>query len=181
MDQADLLAQARAGDRAAVARLVMDEQRVLRAYLARLAPDPTTADDLAQETFLIAIRSLDRVDPEQGLRGYLLGIARNLARQAWRTHDRRREIGGGVMEALEAQIDPVEGETEDRRLAALRICLQRLAPRALEVVLSHYRDDLRCDEIASRFGLAVSSVRVALSRARTILRQCVGAAAESSR
>lgn len=174
-DERELLARARAGDREAMSRIIFDQQQVVRAYLSCLAPDPTTVDDLAQEAFLILFRSLDRIDAKRGLRGYLLGIARNLARGAWRSQERCREIGGdAVLDALVARMEAAgEEEPPDGRMMALLRCLERLAPRAREVVLSHYRDDQHCAEIAARFGVVTGSIRAVLSRARAALRQCV--------
>lgn len=174
MDEQTMLVRARAGDREAMSQIVIQEQRVVRSYLARLAPDPATADDLAQEVFLVAFRSLDRVDPGRGLRGYLLGIARNLSRAAWRQLSRRREVGGeALMLVLEARVDLQDSDADDQRLESLRRCLQRLSPRALMVVLQHYRDQLGCDEIAQEAKLASGTVRSLLMRSRAALRQCI--------
>ncbi len=172
--EADLLARARAGDPEAVTRVVMEHQAVIRSYVARLAPDPVTADDLAQEVFLAALRSLDRIDPELGVRAYLLGAARNLVRTAWRDRLRSRELSGEkLFETLAAH--PVPAETADRRIGALEDCLKRLPPRMLEVVMRHYRNEERCDEIAARLSTKAGNVRSILTRSRQSLRECLQA------
>lgn len=177
MDQLELLRRARGGDRQAMTSMVLAEQRVVRSYLACLAPDPTTADDLAQEVFLVAFHK-DPSLPVRDLRGYLLGIARNLAREAWRTQQRRREVGGeGAFAAVESRlaVEAPDGE-DDSQLAALRRCLQRLSPRSLQVVQHFYHEELCSEEIAARVGLSASAVRVLLTRCRTSLHDCVVAA-----
>lgn len=170
--EAELLARARSLDAAAIREIVLAHQDAVRSYMARLAPDPATADDLAQEVFLVALRSFERIDPEIGIRPYLIGVARNLARLAWRERFRSKEFSGERMFAtLEARI-PDEAPADLRR-SALEECLERLAPKALEILLRHYRGEERCDEIAERLGAKPGTVRCILARARRALRDCV--------
>jgi RNA polymerase sigma-70 factor, ECF subfamily len=171
----ELLVKAQAGDPDAIAQIVRIHQGLIRGYLARLAPDPVTADDLAQEVFLAALRSLDRVDPERGIRDYLLGIARNQARLAWRERMKGKEISGeALFTALTAQCPTNDPDTaSDRRLTALQECLKGLAPKALEVVLRHYREGQRCEEISGQIGTTPSNIRSILTRTRQVLRECI--------
>lgn len=167
----DLLSRARAGDPQAATQIILQHQGVIRSYLARLAPDPVTADDLAQEVFLAALQSLDRIDPALGIRPYLLGIARNLARTAWRERLKGRRVSGDhLFEALAQRPGP---ERPEERLAALGECLKRLPPKAAHVVLRHYRDEDRCDEIARDLGTTASTVRSTLTRVRKALHDCI--------
>jgi RNA polymerase sigma-70 factor (ECF subfamily) len=168
----DVLLKAQAGDPDAVAQIVRTHQALIRGYVARLAPDPVTADDLAQEVFLAALRSLDRVDPERGIRDYLLGIARNLGKLAWRERLKGKEISGdAIFAALAARGEPELAS--DRRVSALRECLQGLAPKAQEILLRHYREGQRCDEISQQIGTTPGNIRSILTRARQALRDCV--------
>ncbi len=172
---AELLVRAQGGDRAAIAAIVTEHQRVVRSYLARLSPDPATADDLAQDVFLEAFQVLQRIDPNRDLRSYLLGIARNRARMAWRKQYSRREVtGDALFEALETHAIALPStEQLDQRLDDLRACLARLAPKALQVFRLHYRDELRCDEVAERLNMTAGSIRSILTRGRDALRQCI--------
>jgi len=177
----ELLLKAQRGDAEAIAQIVRAYQGLIRGYVARLAPDPVTADDLAQEVFLAALRSLDRVDPERGLRDYLLGIARNLGRLAWRERMKGREISGDALFTALAARFPIEDAEapSDRRLSALQECLKGLAPKAHEVVLRHYREEQRCDEISTEIGTTPGNIRSILTRARQALRDCMRLRLES--
>src|SRR5579862_7527640 len=102
----DRLIRAQRGDRLAITAIVQEHQRTVRSYLSRLAPDAATADDLAQDVFLEAFQALQRIDPQRDLKNYLLGIARNRARMAWRKQYARREIAGEVLfDALQSRAD----------------------------------------------------------------------------
>ena len=174
----DLLVRAQRGDRSAITAIVEEHQRAIRSYLARLAPDAATADDLAQDVFLEAFQILERIDPQRDLRNYLLGIARNRARMAWRKQYMRREIEGDVLfDALEARAAVHTPAGGDHRLEHLRACLSRLSPKALEIFQLHYNDELRCEEVAERLKMTAGSIRSVLTRGRDTLRNCIEARA----
>ncbi|HEX8622774.1 MAG TPA: sigma-70 family RNA polymerase sigma factor [Allosphingosinicella sp.] len=75
--QADetLAAAAARGDAAAFAILVRRHERVVRGFLARLAPGGGRSDDLAQETFLTAWAKAAGFTGEGRYRGWLMRIA----------------------------------------------------------------------------------------------------------
>lgn len=70
-----LAAAAARGDAAAFETLVRRHERVVRGFLARLAPGGGRADDLAQETFLTAWSKAAGFSGEGRYRGWLLRIA----------------------------------------------------------------------------------------------------------
>lgn len=69
---------AKAGDRAAAESFVRATQRDVQRMLAHLS-GPAEADDLTQETFLRAMRSLPRFAGRSSARTWLLSIARRVA------------------------------------------------------------------------------------------------------
>lgn len=72
----ELLAAAAArGDAAAFEALVRRHERVVRGFLARLAPGGGRAEDLAQETFLTAWSKAAGFSGEGRYRGWLMRIA----------------------------------------------------------------------------------------------------------
>ena len=75
--QADeaLAAAAARGDAAAFETLVRRHERVVRAFLARLAPGGGRSDDLAQETFLTAWSKAASFSGTGRYRGWLMRIA----------------------------------------------------------------------------------------------------------
>lgn len=69
--------RARTGDPDAVEAFVRALHRDVWRYVAHLAGDPRLADDLTQETFLRALRSLHRFEGRSTARTWLLSIARH--------------------------------------------------------------------------------------------------------
>jgi len=175
MQDDELLRRAKAGDREAVASLVAAHQRVVRAYLSRIVSDPASADDLAQEVFLQFFQALERADETRSVRPYLLGIARNLARMNWRKMSIRREVAGeALFDALEARADfETPSEHDQDRRERLRACMEALSPKARDVILLFYRDELRCEDVAERMKMPSGSIRSILTRGREALRECM--------
>jgi RNA polymerase sigma-70 factor (ECF subfamily) len=86
-----LLERARAGDRAALERLVTLNQGVVYRYLLAFLKEEDQAADTAQDTFLKALNRLDGFRGESSFRTWLLAIARNEALGRIRSQRRRRE------------------------------------------------------------------------------------------
>jgi len=180
----ELVAQARQGSRDAFSQLVLLHQGRVRAYLGRYVKDRLLAEDLAQETFLMAYRALAAYRQEAPVAMWLLGIARNVALMYLRDEQRRRSRTSQFLEAAMAgwraerlQSAAAGGEQRDRELDALEGCLQKLAAASARLVEEYYRspDATSAAEIARRSGKKESTVRVTLLRIRQALRQCIQA------
>src|SRR5712671_6972194 len=73
----------------------------------RLTRVPADAEDLVQETYLKAFRSVDRFEPGTNLRAWLFTILHNTARN--RARDRAREAVTTDSEAVERAADAPAG------------------------------------------------------------------------
>lgn len=85
----DLLERARRGDRAALEDLCQREWRPVYGIAYRALGNVGEAQDLTQEVFLRALRSLDRYRATGApFSAWLATIARNRLRDGWRGHQR---------------------------------------------------------------------------------------------
>ncbi|MER5862459.1 sigma-70 family RNA polymerase sigma factor [Kitasatospora sp. NPDC002040] len=75
---------ARDGDPAAVDTFIRSTQQDVRRYVAYLSGDPQAADDLTQDTYLRALRSLPRFEGRSSARTWLLSIARRTVADRFR-------------------------------------------------------------------------------------------------
>jgi RNA polymerase sigma-70 factor (ECF subfamily) len=127
IDEAALVARARAGDREAqdalVRRYLADVYRI--AY--RLLGEEDLAQDAAQDAMVNAIRGLDRFRGESSFRTWVLRIAANSAKSHARRRWRKREVDWTVVEDVASDgADPEESvavrdeaERANRMLAGL--------------------------------------------------------------
>lgn len=83
-DDAELVARARRGDARAFAQIYARHAHAVAATARRLLGASADADDVVQETFLIAFEQLDRVVELAALRGWLMQIAVSRAHRRFR-------------------------------------------------------------------------------------------------
>jgi RNA polymerase sigma-70 factor, ECF subfamily len=143
----------------------------LHRYLARRL-GASAADDLAAETFAVAFRSWDRLDPERPVRPWLYGIAANLVRHHWRKERRmlRAYARTGVDPVFADDEEAVERADADVRRQELASALARLGRSEREILLLHAWAELTDAEIAAALDLPVGTVKSRLSRTREKLR-----------
>jgi len=179
-DEVRLVRRAAAGSAEAFAQLVRLHQAAVRWCLTRYVRDPTTVDDLAQEVFLCAHQQLAAERGIGNLRPWLIGVARNVAREHLRAESRRRAREQSPLQVQLAQwrADRLEqeadgGDEQERTFAALHDCLGRLAPESRRVVEEHYFERQPVETIAQRQSRSGGAVRMMLLRIRNVLSECL--------
>ena len=122
--------------------------------------DATAAEDVAQEAFLAAIRSLDRFDLRLPLGPWLHRIAVNRAIDLVRARALRREVGGEEAEALAR--DPNQSAPLDDQLTA---AIAALPVEQRAMVVMRYLLEYTPGEIAKVLELPRGTVNSRLRRA----------------
>lgn len=170
----DLIARI-ASDEAAFAELVARYQAAVRGYTALWAPSPAEADDIAQEVFLAALRGAGSYDPSRDLKSWLLGIARNLTRQAWRRMSRSggRERLAEILEHHASAAYEHRARQGDRRGEALRGCIESLPEREKALFRRYVVDEESSAGLAREARTTEGTIRAAISRIRRRLRACI--------
>jgi RNA polymerase sigma-70 factor, ECF subfamily len=136
-------------------------------YFRRMVPGRETARDLAQETFLRAIRAAPRYRGEAPVEAWLLGIARNVFRE-WLRH-RREDPVEDLAQETSAHVAVEESEPLER-LDVERLLL-RLEPEHREVLVLRFVLDLSGEEAAEVLGISHDAVRQRLARAKAEFRE----------
>lgn len=179
-DDTKLIRQAVGGSKEAFETLVRQHELAVRVYLTPLLRDAATVDDVAQEVFLSAYQHLSDFRSIGTIRSWLLGMAKNMAKQHIRSTIRRRERETGPLatqmakwklERLETHAQTTSDQEEV--LAQLRHCLERLSPESRNVVEQHYFCRTTIKSIAARQQRSAGSVRMMLLRVRRTLSQCL--------
>ena len=151
------------------------EFATLHRYLGRRLGG-STADELAAETFAVAFRSWERLDPERPVRPWLYGIAANLVRHHWRKERRmlRAYARTGVDPVLAEEDAAVERADADVQRRELATALAELRRDEREILLLHAWAELTDSEIAAALGVPLGTVKSRLSRTREKLRNQLG-------
>lgn len=171
-----LLAAVAQGDEAAFDQLMQAYLPAVTGVALRLLKDEAAADDAAQETFLAAWRGAGSFRGEASVKSWLLRIALNKARSAWRWRSLRRWLsldapGSDAPDAptLGDSVPSAEdvgaaAEAADRA-ARLRAAVDALPARQKEMILLRL-EGLELSEIAAATGAAEGTVKAALHQAR---------------
>ncbi|MDA1018027.1 MAG: sigma-70 family RNA polymerase sigma factor [Planctomycetota bacterium] len=156
-----------------VQTLFLQHAAAVRGFVLGLVADRAAADDIVQEVFLTVVQKEADSRRDEDFLPWVRGIARNKVLENYR----RQRSGTILFDQEMIGLLAVSGETSDdkwqRRREALAQCLERLAPRAREVVDLRYADQpLAPPELARRIGWTTNAVNAALARARAFLREC---------
>jgi RNA polymerase sigma-70 factor, ECF subfamily len=171
-----ILAVLERDDRRAFAELVGRHQSQVRTVLRRLTRgDAGLADDLAQETFILAWRKLRHFRFEARFSTWLYRIAFN----AWQSEARKRhEL------PLDEETTPDENlaaaEVDDAARMDLERALGTLSEPERAAIAACYYADLSHEEAAQLLGLPLGTVKTHILRAKAKLRTRLAPPKEST-
>jgi RNA polymerase sigma-70 factor, ECF subfamily len=171
-----LVVAAQGGDRAAFEELVRRTSRLVFARLYLGTGDRHRAEDLLQETWLLAYRSLRRLHDPGSLRPWLLKIAQNVLAEAGRRDARLKRTpppraeGQALGELPSPRPSPDKdaerADTHNQLLAVLRSL-----PEDYRLPLTlRYIAGADYDTIATQLGLSNGALRGLLHRGLKVLR-----------
>jgi RNA polymerase sigma-70 factor (ECF subfamily) len=174
LDEPELIASAQNGDTRAFEQLVRIHQGIALRIAYLVVRDPSEAEDVTQDAFIKAYRSLDKFRAGAPFRPWLLGIVRNEALNRVRGAKRRHGL------ALRVANDPVSGDaapspeaevTSEEERGRLLALIEDLPERYRSVVVLRYLLDLSERETSEILGLAAGTVKSRCSRALERLRR----------
>lgn len=121
------------------------------------------ADDIFQEVFLRYVRRAPQFDNAEHEKAWFLRTTINCCKNVWASAWRRKTIA--LEEAAE---QPMVYENEDVQMLA--DALGQLAPKYRVAVHLYYYEGLTAEEIGRLQNIPAGTVRMQLSRARTMLK-----------
>jgi RNA polymerase sigma factor (sigma-70 family) len=157
--------------------LAKQHEPMLLAYIRSLVSDHKLAEDIAQQSFLIAYRKIGSLKDPEAFPAWLRGIARLEALSAMRRREREFPVEPDVLQQLDEAYRVFEQqrptETWEERFHLVEECYQRL-PEALQTVCRlHYFEGRKAWQIAESLSLNLNAILKRLERARNALRDCV--------
>ncbi len=161
LDETSLVDLARSGDSQALTRLVERHQGMVFRYLTGMLKDEELAADVAQDTFVKAIRNLNGFRGEAALRTWLLAIARNEARGALRKMRYSRESSiDEVAEPMDEGPTPAQAMESETEMMRIRRGLERLPEKQRLSVSLRLFDGLSFREVGDATESTEGTARV---------------------
>ena len=163
----DLLAAAKAGDRAAFEMLMRRHERMVLVTALRLLGNLADAQDASQEVFLKLYRGLGQVT-SANIAGWLYRVTVNVC------HDIHRAAAPNAA----AGTDPAAGDLQhdlletERREVVLR-SLRRLSEKERQAIVLRDLEGLSTADVARAMGTAEATVRSHIARARLKMKEFV--------
>jgi RNA polymerase sigma-70 factor (ECF subfamily) len=127
----------------------------------RLAGHRADAEEVTQETFMIALRQVGTFRGESTLRTWLFGIARNRARERMRDRERWQPLPD--LEAVDLSDQVAQSEQTAARVGAV---LAELSPEYRRALEDKYVRGWKLAEMAQRRGRSLKAVESLVVRAR---------------
>lgn len=163
----DLLERCLSGDTRAFGALVERHESAVCAVSFAVTGDREISEDVAQDAFLAAWKSLPALREPERFKSWACGIARNLARKA---RGLRGRVAAVEAEPVDSSPNAEELIDTTNREAAVWAALEQLSPTYREPLVLYYREGRSTKEVASALGLSISTVEQRLSRGRKHLR-----------
>ena len=175
MDDAVLVASARAGDSQAFAALLgRYETRIVR--LVRGMVPESDVEDVTQEAFLKAYRKLGNFDGRSSFYTWLYRVTANTAMD-WRKRERHRrhaplpEGPEGDDAVPSAEAGPERSASRRELAARIDAAIEALPEKYHEILVMREVEGLSYEEIAERLDMSKGTVESRLFRARERLRE----------
>ena len=149
--------------------------------LFRLTGNRTTAEDLAQETFLKIHRALHTLDPARDPWPWVVTIAMNVCRDHWgavanrlQANSRSADDGAALGKLRDWRSSPEEATGDREEAVLVQQALGKVSEPARQIVLLHDWQGFSHDEIARMTGRTHAAVRQQYSRALAALAKLLG-------
>jgi RNA polymerase sigma-70 factor (ECF subfamily) len=166
---AELVQRVLGGDAGAYGGLMARYRDRLARYAVHMLGNREDAEEVLQDTFVRAYRSLGRCNDPARFGAWLYGILVNRCRTAGARASRRRRMF--VPDEAVPQAPAVKNEAERFEWDELvRWALDRLAPEYREAFLLKYVDEMEYDEMSELLGAGVSALKMRVKRARDRLK-----------
>jgi RNA polymerase sigma-70 factor, ECF subfamily len=174
-EEAFLLGRARQGDLAAFETVVGRYQRRVYGVALRIVRAHDVADDVAQEAFVRAWRSLDRFELGRPFGPWVCRIAANLAVNHVRSPRAREEgLPEGYAETRSSDPGPLAAVLDAEARHVLDEAMGGLSVEQRAVFVLRTVEEMSYEEIAEALGISPGTVMSRLFRARERLAKALG-------
>jgi RNA polymerase sigma-70 factor (ECF subfamily) len=149
------------GERDYYSFIVEKYQSLLFNTIKKVVGNRTAAEDITQDAFFKAYKSLKNYDQERPFYPYLLRIAMNCAKDYLKKENK--------LISTDSEIIKDESVNDADKISEMYEIIYKLPGQYREVILYFYKDGKSIKEIALETGESTDNVKVKLFRARKLL------------
>jgi len=156
----------------------LEQRDAILGFIFALTRDYDAAEEILQEVALAIMEEANKRTAVAHFPSWAQGIARRRVADHYRKRNRRHaveQLSGSMTEVVCRAFEENE-ELLDRhqdRMKALMECITRLSGRSRDVIVGFYQQRQSIQQLAEGLAWQANSVKVALSRARKMLADCI--------
>ena len=163
-----LVLRSQIGDDAAFAELMRIYSPRIRVYVEKmLQRQPEMTDDILQDVWVSAFRSLGKLQDIAAFQAWVYRIARDRVFREFR----RRHIEWSLLDESIDAISAAEDVTESLDIETIRQHLEKISAQHREVLVLRFLEELSYEEIAHVTGNSVGTVRSRIHYGKRALRR----------
>lgn len=157
-----------------IAKTLLQHRLDLTAYLRVIVRDAALAEDVFQETVVKALQCGEEFESDANLLAWFRKVGRNRCIDHIRKQGREAKmLDVQALDILEEQAAEMESPGTPDQIRALESCLEKLTPRAREVLRLRYHEKMSGEEVASRCDTTLNAIYRMLGRSYSQLRGCM--------
>jgi RNA polymerase sigma-70 factor (ECF subfamily) len=165
-------------DQGELVKRFLENRDVILSFIYALTRDYDAAEEVFQNVAVAILQEAGRPAKVENFLAWAREVARHRVADYYRQGARRTamEQPSGALVAAVSQAfaeHEIAAQTSHARMRSLLECLQRLTGRNRDVIEGFYRERKSLRDLAAGMGWTENSVKVALSRARKVLADCV--------
>ena len=133
--------------------------------------DQNATDDLLQDTTLVMWRKFGEFEVGTNFTAWGIKVARfNVLKYREKQRFSRVQFSTQALEAIAAERDIFE--TQNNRLQALEVCVEKLPERDRAVLRMRYRGQMPIRSVAEKLGRSVQGMYKSMARIHALLERC---------
>ena len=145
----------------------------IRAFVRRLVPSRTDADDILQEVAIVLWEKFDEFREDGDFRAWAYGIARFKVLSRMRDLSRERVVlSSDVIELIATSSLEADSQLERERYL-LESCFQKMNAKDQELLAKAYDSSSQIQDVAALSGRTIRGFYQWLYRMRQILLECI--------
>lgn len=165
-------------EQAELVKRFLENRDVILGFIYALTRDYDVAEEIFQNVAVAILQESGRPTQVNHFLAWAREVARHRVADYFRQSTRRSAIeqpAGAMIEVIAQAFaeNEVAPSASQQRMKSLLACLERLSGRSRQVIEGFYRDRQSIKDLAASLAWTEGSVKVALSRARKMLADCI--------